>query len=67
MLVISLENKINIKNMAQLRQNSTQKQEFMVSNPKHSLRIETKTPIYRRIWNVLTNPFLYIINGKIRY
>lgn len=53
--------------MAQLRQNSTQKQEFMVSNPKHSLRIETKTPIYRRIWNVLTNPFLYIINGKIRY
>ncbi len=32
-----------------------------------SIIVKTSVKWYKRIWYILSNPFLYIFNGKIRY
>jgi hypothetical protein len=32
-----------------------------------ALLIEAKTSWYKRLWYVISNPFLYVFTGKIRY
>lgn len=33
----------------------------------YSLEIYFKTPFLKRLWCVISNPFLYLFTGKIRY
>ena len=33
----------------------------------HAIKIKTGEKWYKRIWNYATNPFTYILGGKIRY
>ena len=38
-----------------------------VSIDPYSMQIETRAKWYERIWVLLSNPFLYLFKGKIRY
>jgi len=39
--------------------NSDLKDSITIKNPGSSW--------YRRLWNIISNPFMYLITGKIRY
>jgi len=36
-------------------------------NKESALIINSNTPFFKRVWNLLTNPFYYLFTGKLRY